>query len=293
MVGGVGTGPCPSKKATVHFGDKNCVSPSEIRRINVTGTLHKQVYYVDRDDDVRHVGEDVPFRKSIELRPPLVVGAPQNIDIDFRDVDVDLSFEMLKASRVQQIANITFILKITEDQQVFIQTCSPPDDLIGQQVLSNTGFEAFAGNVLAVWGGSNYVVGQPGRTNGTYSVGLGGPPANPQDPTAPFANPANVASLVQQIPPGALRPGLRYEFCFYIQEVIPLLGATVDYTVEARVVFIDDVGRIINSTGVVLIQDEELTPGNWYRDACYPVLLLRGLPLGMYRLPLLQIVMQM
>lgn len=258
-----GVGPCPSPKATIHFGDPTCVSPSEIRRINVSGTLHKQVYYVDRNDDVRHVGEDVPFRRSVELRPPLLVGAPQNIDIDFRDVDVDLTFEMMKASRVQQTANITFVLKITEDQQVFIQTCPPPDVLIGQQVLSNTGFEAFAGNVLAVWGGSNYVTGQPGRLLGGFSVGLGGPPADPQNPTAPFANPANVASLVQQIPPGAIRPGLRYEFCFFIQEVIPLLGATVDYTVEARVVFVNTAGTVINSTGVVIVQDEELTPGNW------------------------------
>lgn len=252
MVAGVG--PCPSPKNTVHFGDPQCVSPSEIRRINVTGTLHKQVYYVDRNDDVRHMGEDVPFRKSVELRPPLVVGRPGNVDVDFREVDVDLSFEMLKASRVQQIANITFVLKVTEDQQVYIQTCFPPDALIGQQVLANTGFEAFAGNVLAFWGGSNYVTGQPGRLLGGFSVGLGGPP--------PLGNPTNTASLIQQIPPAAIRPGLRYEFCFYIQEVTPVAGV-VDYTVTARVVFVDAAGNTINSAQVETIQDEALTPGVW------------------------------
>ncbi|MEW6696782.1 MAG: DUF3794 domain-containing protein [Bacillota bacterium] len=252
---------CNSPKATVHFGAPVC-GPREIRSITVHGTLHKQVFYVNKDDDVRHFQEDVPFTKNVRLDPPLPVMNPGNVDIEFRDVDVDIDFELPRPSRIQQVATITFTLKITEDQQIFIQTCIPDQDLISTQVLSNTGFEAFSGCVLAVWQQSNAAPGQPGR-NGGFSVGLGGPPAGFFPPNGCTAVPTEPASIAQNIPAQFLRPGLRYEFCFYLSEAIPP-GATPNYTVEARLAFFDAAGNIINSAAVEDFDETEIT-GNWVR----------------------------
>ncbi|CCO08585.1 DUF3794 domain-containing protein [Desulforamulus hydrothermalis] len=254
-----GHAPCNSPKATVHFGDPVC-GPRELRSITVHGTLHKQVYYVNKEDDVRHFGEDVPFTKSIKLSPPLPVSNPGNIDIEFRDVDVDVDFELPRPTRVQQVANITFTLKITEDQQIFIQTCIPDQDLVGSQVLANTGFEAFAGCVLAVWQQSNAAPGQQGR-NGGFAVGLGGPPAGFLPPGSCTANPSQPASISQTIPADVIRPGLRYEFCFYISEAVPP-GSVADYTVEARVAFFDAAGNTINSAAVQTFTEEQIN-GTW------------------------------
>ncbi|MEW6064205.1 MAG: hypothetical protein ACOY3U_11130 [Bacillota bacterium] len=245
--------PCNSPKATVHFGEPVC-GPREIRSITVHGTLHKQIFYVNKDDDVRHFSEDIRFMKTVKLDPPLPVMDPGNIDIEFRDVNVDIDFELPRPTRIQQVATITFTLKITEDQQIFIQTCIPDQDLIGTQVLANTSFEAFTACVLAVWQQSNVAPGQPGR-NGGFSAGLGGPPADAEC----TADPSQPASLVQQIPREFIRPGLRYELCFYIQEVPPAgLGPVTDYTVEARVVFRDAAGNPINSAAVTTIPDENI-----------------------------------
>lgn len=246
---------CTSPKATVHFGEPVC-GTRELKSITIHGEIHKQIYYVNREDDVRHMGEDIPFTKTVKLNPPLVITNPNNIDIDFKDVDVDVSFELPRASRIMQSTTVSFTLKITEDQQIYIATCLPTDGLVGQQVLQNTGFEAFTGCVLNVWQQSNVAPGQPGR-NGGFSVGLGGPPAN--GATGCTANPAEVASLVQQIPPEVIRPGLRYEFCFYVQEIAPtLIGPVTDYTLEARVVFRDAAGNPVNSAAVQTIQDENI-----------------------------------
>lgn len=249
---------CTSPKATVHFGDPVC-GPRELKSITVHGNIHKQIYYVNRDDDVRHMGEDVPFTKSVKLNPPLLIDNPGNVDIEFKDVDVDVDFELPRASRIQQVATVSFTLKITEDQQLFIQTCIPTEGLIGQQVLANTGFEAFTGCILAVWQQNNVAPGQPGR-NGGFSVGLGGPPAGVNgNGNGCTANPANPASLVQQIPAEVLRPGLRYQFCFYAQEVSPAApGPTTDYTLTARVVFRDAAGNPINSAAVTSLTEGDI-----------------------------------
>jgi len=244
---------CTSPKATVHFGEPVC-GPRNLKSIVVHGTVHKQIYYVNREDNVRHMGEDIHFTKTIDLSPPLPVDNPGNVDIDFKDVDVDVSFELPRPTRINQVATVTFTLKITQDQQIFIQTCVPTEQLIGQQVLANTGFEAFAGNVLDVWSASNIVTGQPGR-NGGFSVGLGGPAFVNNTPTG--ASPTNTASLVQQIPMTDLRPGLCYQLCLWLEEVIPT-GATANYTVEARVVFRDATGAPINSAASITLTSDQI-----------------------------------
>lgn len=263
--------PCTSPKATVHFGEPVC-GPHELRSITIHGEIHEQIYYVNRDDDVRHMREDIPFSETIKLNPPLVIDNPNNIDIDFRDVDVDVNFELPRASRIRQNITVSFTLKITEDQQIYIATCLPVDDIIGQQVLQNTGFEAFTGCVLNVWQQSNVAPGQPGR-NGGFSVGLGGPPSPTITPGTPaptgcFANPQESASLIQQIPAEVIRPGLRYEFCFYVQEIEPTgtVGTYTNYTLDSRVVFRDAAGNPINSAAATQLQDENIN-GTW-RQVC-------------------------
>lgn len=249
---------CNSPKATVHVFEKEC-GPRELRSITVHGTIHKQIYYVNRDDDVRHLGEDIPFTKTVKLSPPLPIMNPGNIDIDFRDVNVDIAFDIPRPTRINQTVTVSFVLKITEDQQIFIQTCLPDQDLVGQQVLANTGFEAFSGCVLDVWQTSNVAPGEPGRPGtGSFSVGLGGPA------TSECINPtAETASLVQSIPNEVIRPGLRYEFCFYIQDVVPT-GIIENYRVDAKIAFYNETGQEINSSQVTTFQETEIN-GTWTR----------------------------
>ncbi|ABO48633.1 hypothetical protein Dred_0083 [Desulforamulus reducens MI-1] len=245
---------CNSPKATVHAFEVEC-GPRELKSITVSGTIHKQIYYVNKHDDVRHLGEDIPFTKTVKLEPPLPVMNPGNIDIEFKDVDVDVAFDIPRPTRINQSATVSFVIKITEDHQIFIQTCIPDQDLVGQQVLANTGFEAFSGCVLDVWQTANVVPGQPGR-NGGFSVGLAGPAPSECLPTVP-----NTASLVQSIPSEVIRPGLKYEFCFYIQDVVPT-GIVENYTVEAKISFYDATGQVINSSAVTTV-DENAVTGTW------------------------------
>lgn len=38
-----------------------------VKKVLLSGTLHKQIYYVDKNDHVKHVGEDIPFTKDVTL----------------------------------------------------------------------------------------------------------------------------------------------------------------------------------------------------------------------------------
>ena len=229
---------CNSPKATIHFGEPQC-GPSFIRSITIHGEIHKQIYYVNKDDDVRHMAEDIPFTKNIVLNPPLPVSNPGNVDIDFRNVDVNVDFELPRASRIQQVATISFVLKITEDQQVFIRVCPSPDQICGPELVADPSLENWLGdNTPVAWSASNVVRSDTAHT-GTYSAQLGD-------------NRQESANLSQTINATFARAGLNYRMCFWARSVAPeaQIGTQANqFTLTAELVFFDANGnRLAGST---------------------------------------------
>lgn len=229
--------PCPPK-ATKHFGEPCPPGPSTIRSINVHGTVHKQIYFVNRDDDVRHMAEDVPFTKNIHLRPPLEVENPNNISIDFRDVDVNADFQLPRATRIQQNITINFVLKVTEDQQIWIQTCPPPETIPGRELVANAGLEDWINATTpAIWSASN-VARSDAAHSGQFAALLG-------------SNVTNPAALSQRLDPTVVRPGLQYTLCFWARIFTPqTIGGTPNFALTAQLAFYDEAGNRIGTAPV-------------------------------------------
>ncbi|RYD04229.1 hypothetical protein N752_15405 [Desulforamulus aquiferis] len=137
---------------TVHFYDPTYTRPSLLRRIVVTGTIHKQVYYVNKHDDVRHMPEDIPFTRTINFTPPIPVLNPNNVEIDFRNVDIDLSADLMGRNKIRQIATVSFLLKVLETRQIWAVICTPPDPDNGPVLgIEEETFEEWIGDCPAFW----------------------------------------------------------------------------------------------------------------------------------------------
>lgn len=224
-------GVCNSPKATVHFGDPQCENqPREIRKINVHGTVHKQIFYVDKEDNVRHFSEDINFIKTVTLSPPLIVLEPQNVEIIFRNVDVDVSFELPRPNRIQQVVGVSFTLKIIEQTQLFVSIfpkgCEPTATLGIQDEV----FEDWIGNCPAQWQCVNVCPNPNGRTGQAAQLGC--------CPTQPASMSHNVPDVL---------PGTAYELTFWARS-IEVPRDPCDFTLVAQILYLDAAG---SPTGTV------------------------------------------
>ncbi len=214
-----------SPKATVHFGEP-VSGPRTIRSITVHGTIHKQIFYVNKDDDVRHMQEDIPFTKNIPLTPPLTVSDPGNIEIDFRNVDVTVDFELPRPGRIQQVATVSFLVKIIELRQLFVEIC-PLEATLGIQ---DESFEDWIGNNPVFWEGINVGPSPLGRTGLAAELG--------RCPTLP----ANLSQNVEGVAGGGT-----YEMTFWTRVSEIPKDRPCGFTLEARVSFRDAVGNVLAS----------------------------------------------
>lgn len=82
-------------------------------QVMVSGTLHKQVFFVGEDHHVHHVPEDVPFTVFIDC-PGAVTG--QNAQVTARIVKLSHSLEFCQ--ELVQRAVLQFVVRVTEDCQV-------------------------------------------------------------------------------------------------------------------------------------------------------------------------------
>lgn len=223
-------GVCNSPKATFHFGDPDCQNQQrEIRKINIHGTVHKQIYYVNKDDHVRHLGEDVEFSKSITLKPPLIVNSPQNVEIDFRDVDVELSFDMPRHNRIHQVADVSFTLKIVEDTQLYVVTFPNGCEATATLGIQDEGFEEWLGNTPVNWESVNVGPNPNGRTGQAAQLGV--------CPTLP-------ASLARNIPD--VLAGANYQMTFWARS-IEVLGDPCGFRLVAQIMFLDASGNVLGT----------------------------------------------
>ncbi|AEG58424.1 DUF3794 domain-containing protein [Desulforamulus ruminis] len=228
---------CNSPKATIHFGEPQC-GPRFIRSITIHGEIHKQIFYVNKHDDVRHMSEDFPFSKNIQLHPPLEVTDPGNTEIDFRNVDVSIDFDLPRPNRLQQVVTVSFLLKIVEQRQFFVEICDVSGATLGIQ---DESFEDWINNTPALWESQNVCPNPNGRTGQAAALGC---------------CPTLSASLSRNVE--GLTGGTTYEMTFWARNSEVPRDRPCGYTLEARISFRDTLGNILN-TAQQMISSEQLS----------------------------------
>jgi len=199
-----------------------------LKKIIVKGTLHKQIFYVNKENEVKHTAEDVPFSKLVELKDPVWVCNKHDISITFRHIDVDMNWEVQRACRIHETAVVQATARVTEDRKIYVQTCPSPEECPVGNLLKDGGVEAWASPFAPVfWGASN--VTQTSTTHsGSFAAEIG--MLNTQLPGALFqmVN-ANIVGERQ------------YRLTFWVRE--DALGATSAFSLMAEVVFFDRQGN--------------------------------------------------
>ncbi|AEF92955.1 hypothetical protein Desca_0050 [Desulfotomaculum nigrificans CO-1-SRB] len=233
--------PCPPK-ATKHFGAPCPTGPATIRSVNVHGTIHKQIYFVNKDDQVRHMGEDVPFTKAVTIEPPIEVMDPGNLEIDFRNVTLDIDFQLPRPTKIQQVATVSFVLKFVEQRQLWVAVCpAVPGATAGIQ---DESFENWIGNTPALWQSNNVCPNPNGRSGLAAALGC--------CPTLPAALSQNIADVAA---------GTTYELTFWTRS-IEVPRDPCGFTLQAQIMFSDALGNVIDTRSQA-ISSQQLSPNNY------------------------------
>ncbi|MFZ5595754.1 MAG: DUF3794 domain-containing protein [Bacillota bacterium] len=205
-----------------------------VKKVVVHGVLHKQIYYVNQEDAVKHVGEDIPFTKTIELSEPEPVIDIDDVDVTFHGTRADITWDLVRASRLQQTGVIMVKTKVVEQRQIYVQVCPSPEKCDkNKNILRDPGFEHWVGNTPLLWGATNvFRAGDTLARTGTYAAGLG------NDPTLPAA----VFQTVKNV-----RPGNHYRLCFYAMRLEPAVGPACDFVLEAQISYFNAESELIDT----------------------------------------------
>lgn len=201
-----------------------------VKKVVVSGTLHKQIFYVNKNNEVKHTSEDLTFSKLVELKEPKRVHKRRDVFIDFKNIDIDVNFELQRASRLHQTAVLSLTAKAVEDRQIFVQTCPKPKECPAGNLLRDGGFEVWADATHPVFWGASNVAQTTLVHSGAFAAEIG------------RLNPALPGSLFQMVTRGIVG-GRQYRLTFWTMEDV--LGATSAFTVNAEVVFFDEFGKQI------------------------------------------------
>ncbi len=221
------------------------VSPERevwIKKVIVSGTIHKQIFYVNKNNEVRHFAEDVPFSKMQELREMKRVKNRNDVFIQFHNIDVDINWELPRASRLHQTAVVQLTAKVVEDQQIFVQVCPSPKVCPAGNRLRDGGLENWADPFHPVFWGSSNVQQTTYAHSGSFAADLG------------ILNPLLPGSLFQMVSNGIVG-GRQYRLTFWVAEDV--LGQASAFALNAEVVFFDENGvqvgigsQTLASTGI-------------------------------------------
>ena len=96
---------------------------AKIHTLVVHGTLHKQIYYVNKEDDVRHTAEDIPFTKTVHLPKKFLVMDEDQVSVSVKRVSASIKWELVKASRLHQTGMVCMRIKLIEERQMYVQVC--------------------------------------------------------------------------------------------------------------------------------------------------------------------------
>ena len=205
-----------------------------IKKVIVHGVFHKQIYYVNQEDAVRHVGEDIPFTKTIELDEPVPVVDVDDVEIQFGGKRADVTWDLVRASRLQQTGVIEIRIKVVEMRQLFVQVCPSPEKCPKNvNVLRDPGFEHWVGDTPLLWGSTNVfrVDDEANPRGGSFAAGLGATPTLP----------AAVFQTVRQVAEGNM-----YRLCFWAMR-LPIIPPACDFTLEAQVSFFNAAGDLVDT----------------------------------------------
>ena len=81
--------------------------------VQVSGTIHKQLFVVDKGDLVRHIPEDVPFTIFVPIEG---VFPGMNVQLDIRVLSVDT--ELIAPKTVRQVILLEIFVKVTVTEQI-------------------------------------------------------------------------------------------------------------------------------------------------------------------------------
>ena len=202
-----------------------------VKKVIVHGTLHKQIYYVNQNDQVMHFGEDIPFTKMIELDEPEPVMDVDSVMVQFHNPKVDITWDLVRASRLQQTGVIIVKVKVVEERQIFIAVCPPFEECPKGNLLRDPSFEQWIGDIPVAWGAVNVLRCSANPHSGSFAVRLG---ANVNAQAAVF-------QIIRRI-----TPGHSYRLCFWARRDT-LLGVTpvCDFIVTASVIYYDAEGNVL------------------------------------------------
>lgn len=198
-----------------------------VRKVIVSGTLHKQIFFVNKNNELRHVSEDIPFTKMVELKEPKMVDNRRDVFIQFHNIDVDVNFDLQRASRLHQTAVIQLTAKVVEDRQIFVQTCPRPRECPPGNRLRDGGIEVWADATHPVFWGASNVAQTTVVHGGSYAAELG------------RLNPTLPGSLFQMVSRGIVA-GRQYRLTFWVKEDV--LGQVGNFSLNAEVIFFDENG---------------------------------------------------
>jgi len=169
------------------------------------------------------VGEDIPFTKTFDLAEPEPVIDVDDVEIQFHGSRADVTWDLVRASRLQQTGVIIVRTKVVEQRQIFVQVCPSPEACPkGVNVLRDPGFEQWVGDTPLLWGATN-VFRAPGR-NGGFGAGLG---------------------FVPTVPSAVFQTNV-YRFCFWAQRQV-ILPPNCDFTLEAMISFFDAQSNLVDT----------------------------------------------
>lgn len=205
------------------------------KKIIVTGTLHKQIFYVNKDDQVKHFQEDIPFAKEVHLTAPAPVMDEDEVFAQFFGKKVDISWDLVKASRLHQTGVIMIKFKLVEERQIFVQVCPKPVEKKCPRrgnLVKDPSLEVWANaNAPVFWGACN-VTRTDVQHSGAYAALLG-------------QMPGEMATLFQMVDRG-IAGGAQYRLCFFANENIVGIGVT-SFELEAAIIFYDENGVEVGS----------------------------------------------
>lgn len=233
-----------------------------VKKLVISGTLHKQVYYVNKEDDVRHFEENLVFSKMVELRRPQPVLNRDEVFAQFPRARVSVDFDLPRPSRLHQLAVIIVKVKVVEERQIFVQVCPSPEECPAGNLLQDPSIEQWASKTVPVFWG---VTGNIQRTNiahdGGYAAEFGVP------------SPDDMAALYQFVRRGII-DRRQYQLTFWAREnTIP--GGVSNFSLAAEIVFYNRAGVQIgaaaqNFSGLSISDDVytqfQVTSGRTPRD---------------------------
>ncbi|HHU82791.1 MAG TPA: DUF3794 domain-containing protein [Firmicutes bacterium] len=90
-------------------------------KVIVQGIIHKQIFFVDRNNLARHQEEEVPFSMFLDLP-----GAEPGMDVQVHPVIEKIFFELVSPVELQQKVIIEVFIKVTEKIQERVRTGEGP-----------------------------------------------------------------------------------------------------------------------------------------------------------------------